>query len=917
MMWRAPPITRPNNVEHSPSAWCCFPARCSGLALLEGAALSAMLRGAQIKLLTTDYLGVTEPEALERLASWQGRLDVRVYSHPRRSFHPKAYLFERSDGSGRAFIGSSNLSRSGLVEGVEWTWSVLDVDAGQPMHELTTRFEELFADTHSAALTPEWIRAYAARRSPSVPTLRIAEPTAHYRVDPVEPRDVQRLALMELERLRSDGHTRALVVAATGLGKTMLAAFDARDADRVLFIAHREELLRQAEASFKRLYPARSSGFAVDGRQELDCDMVFASIQTLARVLRDRPETLGRFDYVVVDEFHHAAADSYQKVLEALQPRFLLGLTATPYRGDNRDILQLCHGNLAFQVGLLEAIGFGWLVPFHYRGVADVVAYTDDLLTARKVYDTEKLTLRFNTAVRAALVIAQFRAHAAKATLGFCVSIAHANFMAEQFTAAGLRAAAVHSGTDSMNRSQAIQALAQGRLQVLFTVDLFNEGVDIPEVDLVMFLRPTESMTIFLQQLGRGLRLHPSKTHLTVIDFIGNYRNAHLKVPLLVGQDVGGEGDVAPALRALTRWAQGGSRPDTVPDGIEVTFEPVALATLRDTLQKASPLKHLVLAELEALQTSLGHPPELLDWERLASYSFRTAKTALQVDRWHSVLRTAGMANETDALLDDQVGGFLKAIETTAMTKSFKMVVLLAMVGATRFQTAVSVEALVQVFRQYFSLERHRPDVMGSPVEDAPSAEHSQWVTYLEANPIHAWTTPNTQLAVPWLRYDRNAGTLRYMGPQPAADLEQAFAQAVRDRVLARLEGYWRQKSAQNHVFAVVPTGERRMASSDAEPAAESAADPEPQRSFCIMFGNERASLPTGWRPVTINGKSLYGKFVKVALNVLKAQPTDDRSVPNQLTEELRDLFGGRLHGRCRVRVVKEAGAAAWTVLRA
>jgi HKD family nuclease/predicted house-cleaning noncanonical NTP pyrophosphatase (MazG superfamily) len=247
----------------------------SGLHLIEGAALAALLRGAELRILTTDYLGVTEPEALSRIAAWHGDVQAKVYSHARRSFHPKAYLFERVDGSGRAFIGSANLSRMALTEGVEWTWSVLDVDAGKPMYELTTRFEELFEADASRPLTPDWIREYAGRRVVATRSISgIEMPIGVQLTDgdraEIRPREVQELALRELERLRQDGETRALVVAATGLGKTFLAAFDAREAERVLFVAHREELLRQAEAAFKAVYPTRSIGWLADGRDELD-----------------------------------------------------------------------------------------------------------------------------------------------------------------------------------------------------------------------------------------------------------------------------------------------------------------------------------------------------------------------------------------------------------------------------------------------------------------------------------------------------------------------------------------------------------------------------------------------------------------------------------------------------------------------
>jgi superfamily II DNA or RNA helicase/HKD family nuclease len=879
----------------------------SGLDLIEGPALAALLRGAEVRLLTTDYLGVTEPEALERLCRWHGRLQARVFSHERRSFHPKAYLFERADGTGRAFIGSANLSRMGLVEGVEWTWTVLDVDAGQPMHELSTRFEEIFDGDAARELTPAWIQDYAVRRLARGVVPVLEEPRAPYSLETVKPREVQQLALRELDRLRQDGESKALVVAATGLGKTFLAAFDARDADRVLFIAHREELLHQAEAAFERVYPARSRGFLADGRAELDRDVVFASVQTLSRPEHlARPE-LARFDHVVVDEFHHAAADSYRRVLRALSPRFLLGLTATPFRGDQRDILELCDGNLAYQVNLLEAIAFGWLVPFRYHGIADVVTYSDDLLTARKTYDTVKLTLRFNTAERAGLVLDRYRGHASAAALGFCVSIGHADFMAAQFNAGGVAAAAVHSGPGSADRVEAVRQLAEGRLKVLFTVDLFNEGVDIPAVDLVLFLRPTESMTIFLQQLGRGLRLHSTKSFLTVLDFIGNYRNAHHKLPLLAGQDLSQDQDPGRALKALTRWQAEGLRPDGVPEGCEVVLEPVALSALRASLQGSSPLRQMVLDDLRDIAEALGRGPTLREWQRQSRYSLSTARAALGVDRWHHLLEAAGLLTEEDRALEAAVGDFLREVETTAMTKSFKMVVLLSLCEETAFKRSVSGAELVTAFRAYFTEERHREDVAGTEVEDVAAVDSAALLRYIEKNPIKAWTGSGRAAVSPVFSWQKAAPALSYVGPRPTDPaLTTPFARAIKDRALARLDAYWQRPGPTRMVFPVIPAG-------SASEGQASAAD----RRHCIMFGKARQGLPEGWHLVSINGRNLYGKFVAVALNVLKAAPVDSHEVPNVLTEELRALFGGQLPGKPRVRFVRQTAAAVWEILAA
>jgi superfamily II DNA or RNA helicase/HKD family nuclease len=870
----------------------------SGTELLDGPLRAALLRGADVQLLTTDYLDVTEPDALQALLGLQGRFELRVYSHERRSFHPKAFLFERADGSGRAFVGSSNLSRMGLRDGVEWTWSVLDFDAGQPLHELRTRFDELWNGPNVYPVSRGWIDAYRARRSPRP----FGESPPAEATGP-QPRPAQQLALLELERLRVDGHRRALVVAATGLGKTFLAAFDARDANRVLFIAHREELLRQAADAFAAVYPSRSSGYVADGRLELDCDVVFASVQTLSREDFLAKNDLSRFDYVVIDEFHHAAADSYQRVLRALSPHFLLGLTATPFRGDHRDLLELCDGNLAYQVGLFEAITLGWLVPFRYFGVADTVVYDDELLNTRRIYDAARLTRRVNTPERATLVIERYREHSSRAALGFCVSIEHANFMANRFEEAGIPSAAVHSGPASMDRVEAVRGLFEGRLRVLFTVDLFNEGVDIPVVDLVMFLRPTESMTIFMQQLGRGLRLHPSKPFLTIIDFIGNYRNAHFKLPFLLGHDLDQELAPSRALKLLRSWQADDVRPPGLPEGIEVSIEPIALESLRASIGLASPLRQQVIDDLIELTERLGRAPTLTEWVRLGRYALLTVRNALGVDSWNAALDTVGLLGSDAQALEDIAGDFLKEIETTRMTRSFKMVVLLAMCDDDGLRESTSMARLVAAFRTYFSDEAHRVDVSGTPVESVETVDDADWVRYLLRHPIAAWTGANTTRPSMYFAHDAGAQALRYIGPRPSDDLasRRLFLDAVRDRANARLRMYWQRPGPSRFVYPVVPTG-RVGATID-------------ERGLCVMFGSDRDGLPEGWHLIRIGKTIHYGKFVKIALNVVKARPTEDRGEPNLLTSELRTLFGGEVPPRAKVRFVKEVGAAVWELM--
>jgi len=885
----------------------------SGLDLLEGPIRAALLRGVDVKMLTTDYLGVTEPEALARMLKWDGRFEARVYSHERRSFHPKAYLFRRPDGTGRAFIGSANMSRMGLREGVEWTWTVLDVDAGQPMVEIDTRFDELFVSAESQILTPAWVNDYQARRQLKTSIVTSAVLEVPSEVSALTPRVVQSLALAELQRLRADGQTRALVVAATGLGKTYLAAFDAVDSIKVLFIAHREELLKQAAEAFAHLYPKRSVGFVMQGAADFDRDCVFASVQTLSRPEYLSRREMGNFDYVVIDEFHHAAADSYQRVLQALQPKFLLGITATPFRSDNRDLLELCHGNLAYQVGLFEAISFGWLAPFRYHGVADVVAYTADLLNSRKTYDINKLTLRFNTNDRARLVTQKFLKHKSKAALGFCVSIEHADFMAAQFLKAGITAAAVHSGPHSATRGDAIRQLTSGHLKVLFSVDIFNEGVDIPVVDLVMFLRPTESMVVFIQQLGRGLRLHPEKPYLTVLDFIGNYRNAHYKLPFLVGQDLTQNPEPAKALKAMQQWATAGIRPDGIPEGVTIEIDPVALATLRESLNVASPLRQLVLDDLLQLRERLGRVPAASVWQRQGRYSLATARTALGVDRWNRVLQAAELLSPEASALEQKVGEFLREIEKTAMSKSFKMVVLLAMCTKTGFQRAIHLDDLARFFRTFFSEERHRSDIAGQPVENAETVAVAIWSKYILENPINAWIGGNTNKPSQFFSWSQQSREFKYIGPSVDGQGAEStlFGDAVLDRATARLVNYWGSPGPGRFVFSVIPTG----AGDESKPLERS------ERGLCIMFGDgaQRSGVPEGWHAVRINGEFYYGKFVKIALNVLKIKPTDDRNVPNELTPQLHQLLThdatGTLPPRPRIRLLKSPVSSTWEIL--
>ena len=482
-------------------------------------------RGRALRVVTTVYTGTTQARALEELLNIGAEVKVS-YDLSGTRLHAKAWLFYRSNGHSTVYIGSSNLTHQAQVTGLEW-----NVRASQTANPaLVSKFEATFAsywanDHFEPYDAEKFIRAVAADRDDSI-TLTPFE---------IEPYPFQRQMLEQLAVERRRGRNHCLVVAATGTGKTILAGLDYRrlregmPRARLLFVAHRKEILRQSRDTFRHIL--RDGAFGeewVEGRRPQQWDHVFASIQTLAA---SELESIAadHFDVVIVDEFHHAAAKSYDRVLGYLQPQYLLGLTATPERADGADIRQWFGGRTAVELRLWDALEQELLSPFHYFGIHDGTDLRDVSWRRGRGYDTDELTTKYiEERYWAAQVLQSVQdkvaSPSAMRALGFCVSVAHARFMAESFEAAGLRAVAVTGVTPAGEREAALRDLRDGSIQVLFTVDLFNEGVDVPAIDTVLMLRPTESATVFLQQLGRGLRRTRGKDVLTVLDFVGQQR---------------------------------------------------------------------------------------------------------------------------------------------------------------------------------------------------------------------------------------------------------------------------------------------------------------------------------------------------------------------------------------------------------
>ncbi|MET8040165.1 DUF3427 domain-containing protein [Micromonospora sp. NPDC005215] len=496
-----------------------------GLRIVEPAIRELIARGGRVRVITTTYLGATDQRALDRLAELGAEIKVSYETRTTR-LHAKAWLFRRSNGTTTAYVGSSNLSKTALVDGVEWNVRISNMEQPHVIDTFTATFEDYWNDpafeAYDATRDAERLRhALSGERRDQAPI-----EISNLDVRPY-PYQAEILADLDAERL-VHGRWRNLVVMATGTGKTVVAALDYRRlnkagrADSLLFVAHQEQILRQSLSTFRQVMGDGSFGETlVAGERPNGWKHVFASIQSLHRREVD-PEA---YDMVIVDEFHHAEAPTYTRVLERLRPRVLLGLTATPDRADGGDVRRWFDGRAAVELHLWDALERQLLAPFQYFGLHDDVDLSHLAWKRGQGYVPADLDVvytgnhaRARSVLRAVsdkVDIGRMRA------LGFCVSIGHAEFMAEWFRKHGVEAAAVTSGVDRTSRKGLLRDFKAGKLRVLFTVDLFNEGVDLPMVDTILMLRPTESATIFLQQLGRGLRLDDDKPCLTVLDLIG------------------------------------------------------------------------------------------------------------------------------------------------------------------------------------------------------------------------------------------------------------------------------------------------------------------------------------------------------------------------------------------------------------
>lgn len=485
--------------------------------------------GVKGKIITSTYLNFTEPKALEKIKTFSN-IDLKIFVASKESgLHTKAYIFENKD-EYKIIIGSSNITQKALKSNVEWNVKVISKKDTEFTHDVLKEYESLwnctdivndtFLETYKNFIKE--IKAIDSRKTVEFDNFKIIKPNA-----------MQVRATENLHRLRLHGENKALVIAATGTGKTYMSAFDVINykPEKMLFVVHREEILKSAANTFERLCKnkTKTMGLLTGTKKEKGADYLFASTMSLCNSLEEFYPN--EFEYLIIDEAHHASSPTYKKILDYFKPKFLLGMTATPERSDSDDVFGIFDNNVALEVRLHEALDLNLVIPFHYFGITDVEGVD---LSGVSLDNITEITKRLKVNERVDFIIHKmnFYGHDGDSLkcVGFCASIEHAEFMAVEFNKRGINSVCLTGDDKPSERQKYIDRLQDDEddLKVIFTVDIFNEGVDIPSINTVLMLRPTDSPIVFIQQLGRGLRKHQDKSFLTVLDFIGNHNKAFL-----------------------------------------------------------------------------------------------------------------------------------------------------------------------------------------------------------------------------------------------------------------------------------------------------------------------------------------------------------------------------------------------------
>ena len=602
--------------------------------------------GSKLRIIATTYMQATDYKAILTLAELPNT-EVKInYETNHARMHAKSYLFKRKTGFSTAYIGSSNLSNPALTGGLEWNVKVTEKESFDIVKKFIVSFESYWNDATFDIFDPkdpECCKRLQEELSRPLYDVK----NRHQHLLDIRPYAYQQEILDNLSAERDVyGHYKNLVVAATGVGKTVVAAFDYKrfkenhEHARLLFVAHRKEILEQSLQKFQEVLNDYNFGqLYVDGKKPRDIEHLFISIQSFRSADFTASTQKDSYDYIVVDEFHHAAADSYQKLLTYYDPKILLGLTATPDRMDGKDILKYFDGRIASKMLLGEAVDRGLLSTFQYFGVTDDVDYRRMRWTHGK-YDVTELEKVYTADTRrCALILKSVQKYVTDIEdvkgLGFCVSVSHADYMAAYFNKHGVPSVSLSAKSVDDIRNDAKKELIEGKIKFIFVVDLYNEGVDIPEVNTVLFLRPTESATVFLQQLGRGLRLCKGKDCLTVLDFIGQANkkyNFALKFESITGK----------GRRSI--WDQIDKGFSNLPRGCYIELEKYAKEYILENLKQAANTKNVLVEKVRTfeedtgLQLNLETFLETYDLDLYRFYQNNGSRSLFRLKKWADLI---------------------------------------------------------------------------------------------------------------------------------------------------------------------------------------------------------------------------------------------------------------------------------------
>ena len=500
----------------------------SGLAVLKQILLNLKEKGVKGRIITSTYLGFNAPKMFKQLLSFTN-IEVRIFEQEHCGFHPKGFIFHTGDHRD-IIVGSSNLTQTALESNQEWDLFFTSHENGELASQVSNEFDiqwEL-----STPLTNEWIESYKETY------VKPVRPTSVQSLKTIKPNKMQEEALKSLKNLRDNNNDKALLISATGTGKTFLSAFDVKrfKPKRLLFVVHRRNIAEAALRSFKYLIPNVSVGIFSGNTKETDSDFIFSTVQTIHK--KEYREMFNRdaFDYIIIDEVHRAGAQSYQDIVDYFKPKFLLGMSATPERSDDFDIYEMFDHNIAYEIRLIQAMEYNLLCPFHYYGITDMT------IDGIEIDDKSEFNI-LTSELRVDYIIEKINEYGYSGDrihgLIFCSRKDECEKLSQLFNMRGYKTIALTGDSSEEMRQKAIDSLEsndENSLDYIFTVDVFNEGIDIPKVNQVVMLRPTESAIVFVQQLGRGLRKNDSKEYVVIIDFIGNYEKNFLIPVALSGQ---------------------------------------------------------------------------------------------------------------------------------------------------------------------------------------------------------------------------------------------------------------------------------------------------------------------------------------------------------------------------------------------